>query len=223
MPSYTRNKKRSDLVFVAINQYLYFGFKPKDLTSFPGISSEDITALGHILTNAIPEGGLRIIGANAPKPPRVTKKISNATIGQQQRVSTLCGYDNLLLAQAKGWNLTKSRLSVSLKPASANRGSLTAIAILSNSIHYCFPMSKPDFDSFGAELGLKSPAQITSTIDRLKFVSGSTSPKPGKASKKLEDGSLFTSFYSDAKESDLTGNGWNILSQENILESGVPF
>lgn len=211
------------MAFVGINQYLYFGFKPKDLTSFPSVSTEDITALGHILTSAIPEGGLRIIGANAPKPPKVTKKIANATIGQQRTISTFCGYDKLLTAQAKGWNLTKGKLSVTLRPASANRNSLTAIAILSNSIHYCFPMSKADFDSFGADLGLKSPAQITSTVDQLKFVSGSTSPKPGKASKKLEDGSMFSSFYSDAKESDLIGAGWNILSQENVLESGVPF
>ncbi|AFY43665.1 hypothetical protein [Nostoc sp. PCC 7107] len=223
MPAYTRNKKRADLVFVPVNQYLYFGFKPKDLTSFPGVSSEDITALGHILTSAIPEGGLRIIGANAPQPPRVTKKIANATVSQQRTISTFCGHDKLLTAQAKGWNLTKGKLSISLKPANANRSSLTAIAILSNSIHYCFPMNKADFDNYGVALGLKSPAQITSTVDQLKFVSGSTSPKPGKASKKLEDGSTFTSFYSDAKESDLTGDGWNILSQENVLESGVPF
>lgn len=223
MAQYARNKKRTDLIFTACNQYLYYGFKPKDLVSFAGINADDILALGHLQSTSIPEGGLRIIGAKSPKPPRVKKKIPNATVGQQQSVSTYCGFDKIATAQAKGWTLIENRKTVNLAPPLVNTGSLTAIATLSNSSLYCFPMNKADFDEFGSTLGLKSSIQITSELLRGKLVSGCTSPKPGKALKQLPNNSTFISFYSDAKQDDLQSDGWLIKSQEIILESGTPF
>ncbi|WGV25970.1 hypothetical protein [Halotia branconii] len=217
MSSYTRGKKRPNLVFVLVNDAMYFGFKPKDLSSLTGVSTSDVTALGHVAASAVVAGKIMIIGAQAPKPPRVTKKISGATVGQQQTVSTYCAYPSITTAQAAGWNLTKSRRGVSLRASSAARGSLTAIATLSDGSLYCFPMNKADFEAYGTELGLTGSATITSETERKKLVSGSSTPYPGRASKLLENGSTFSSFFSTTKQGDAAQAGYDIVSEERVI------
>ncbi|MBD2365184.1 hypothetical protein H6G36_29205 [Anabaena minutissima FACHB-250] len=221
MPAYTRNQKRESLVFVPVNLYMSYGFKTKDLSSLAGVSSADITALGHVSLDAAI--GCKIVGAKTPKPPRVSKKIPNATPLQQQSVSTFCGYDKLVAALAAGWNMSKRGQSVIIKPSSATRGTLTAIALLSDFSLYCFSMNKADFEAYGAELGLKSATQITGSVERKKLVSGSSTPYPGRASKELADGSRFTSFYSTEEVENISTLGYDILSEEKTLPIGIPF
>lgn len=218
MSSFTRGKKRPNLVFVIVNDQMYFGFKPKDLASLPGVAAADITALGHVQPNAVAAGKLKIIGASAPKPPRVMKK-TGATSGQQQSVSTFCGYNNIGLAQAAGWTLTKSRTGVSLRAQTSPRQSLTAIAELSDGSLYCFPMNKADFESYGAALGLKNSTTITSATERNKLVSGASIPYPGRAALLLAGGSTFSSFFSTASQGSVSEAGYDILSEEEILAS----
>lgn len=217
MSNNTRGKKRSNLVFVLVNDSMYFGFKPKDISSLPGVSSSDVTALGHVQPGAVVTGKIRIIGAQAPKPPRVTKRLSGATVGQQQTVSTYCAYPSIGAAQAAGWSLTKSRRGVTLRASSASRASLTAIATLGDGSLYCFPMNKADFEEYGAELGLESAASITSDAERKKLVSGSSIPYPGRAAKLLANGSTFSSFFTSSKLGDVSQAGYDILSEEIIL------
>jgi len=223
MPSYTRNKKRSELVFVLVNGLVYFGFKPKNLTQFSGISNTDITALGHILADDASAGLIKIIGAQAPKPPKVKKKLPNASVGQQQSISTFCAYNQLVAANAEGWNLLESRKSVTLRALSASRGSLTAIAKLSNDSLYCFPMNKADFEAYSAELGLRTSANLTD-VERSKLVAGSSIPYPGRASKKLDDGSTFSSFFSTEKQAEIAEAGYDIVSEQKVMGAEqVPF
>ncbi|MBD2491135.1 hypothetical protein [Aulosira sp. FACHB-615] len=218
MPSYTRGKKRPNLVFVVINNSMFFGFKPKDLTSLPGITTADVTALGHVQPNAVAAGKLKIIGAKAPNPPRVLKK-TGAPTGQQQSVSTFCGYNNIGLAQAAGWTLSKSRTGVSLRAPNSPRQSLTAIAELSDGTLYCFPMNKADFESYGAALGLKNSTNITTDTERSKLVSGASIPYPGRAAILLPSGSTFSSFFSTGSQGSASEAGYDILSEEKILAS----
>lgn len=217
MPSYTRGKKRENLVFVLINDVVYFGFKPKDLSSLTGVTAADVTALGHVTVANATSGKVRIIGAQAPKPPRVTKKISGASVGQQQSVSTYCAYPSIATAQGAGWSLTKSRRSVTLRASSTDRPSLTAIATLSDTSKYCFPMNKSDFETYGADLGLDSAVTITTEAERKKLVSGSSIPYPGRASKLLAGGSTFSSFFTTSKQGDLPGVFFDILSEEKVI------
>jgi hypothetical protein len=221
MPAYTRGKKRENLVYVDINQYCFFLFKSKDLSSLSGISTSDVTALGHKTEASVSADTtrIRIIGASAPKPPRATKKLSNAAAGTQQSASTFCGYSSIATAQVAGWKITKTRRSVSLRAASALRGSLTAIAELSDGSHYCFPMNKADFDSYGASLGLKTAVTITTATELGKLVAGSSIPRPGKASIELATGSSFSSFYSSDKRSDAASAGFSIMSEEIVLKA----
>ncbi|MBD2365185.1 hypothetical protein H6G36_29210 [Anabaena minutissima FACHB-250] len=218
MPSYTRGKKRENLFFVAVNSVVRYGWKAKDLASIAGISASDLTTtLGHTAQDAVTGAGLiLIVGARAPQPARVSKKIANATPGQQQSVSTFCAHDKLATAIGAGWNLVKPKRSVMLKASSATRGSLTAIATLSDGSLYCFPMNKADFEAYGAELGLQTSATV-STAEREKLVSGSSKPRPGKASRELADGSRFASFYSTSVAESASTAGYDILSEEVVL------
>jgi hypothetical protein len=198
MPPYTRGKVRDKLTYVLATNSCYFIFKAKDISALSGISANDLTALGHKTAEAVATDTtkIRVVGASAPQPPRATKKLSNAAVGTQQSVSTFCSYVNLAQAQAAGWKISKPRRSVLLRAASALSASQTAIAVLSDGSGYCFPMNKADFDSYGATLGLKSAATENTAAELAKLVSGSSIPRPGRASIKLAGGASFSSFYS---------------------------
>lgn len=218
MPAYTRGKKRGDIKYVKVTTNMFFGFKPKDISSIAGVTEGDIAALGHIAPGSVPPAAILVLGANAPKPPRVSRRIKTATVGQQQTVGTFCGFDKMADAQEKGWNIVKYRKGVMLRAVNASRGSQTAIAELSDGSLYCFPMNKADFELFGAELGLKSSATVQSETEKSKLVSGSSTPYPGKASKLLEDGSTFSSFFSTSKGSETAFNGaYDVISEEKIV------
>lgn len=221
MPPYTRNVKRDKLVFVPVNAKILFGFKTKDFASLGGISSSDITALGHLTAESAStqSGKILVIGASAPTPPRVTKRLENAAAGNQRSASTFCSSTSLASALNAGWTLSKQGRGVLLKAASASRGTLTAIATLSNGAKYAFPMNAADFNQYGAALGLESSAAITTDTERNALVRGSRVPYPGKASIELGDGGTFTSFFSTSKAGDLGEAGFNQLTEEVVLNT----
>lgn len=225
MPTFTRGKKRDTMVFVAVNNVLRFGWKSKDLSSVTGVSATDITNLGHQPQTSLTGTGLiLVIGAQSPKPARVTRKLSGASVGQQQSVNTYCAFDKLAAALGAGWNLSKASRGVTIRGASADRSGLTAIATLSDGSKYCFPLNKADYDSYGAALGLETAATITNATERAQLVSGCSKPRPGKAALQLAGGSTFSSFFSTAKMGDLLTAGYDVLAEEVVLKlaSGTP-
>ncbi len=225
MPGYTRDKKRDQLVYVPLNSTLYYGFKTKDLSSIAGITASDLTnQLGHVdaATAAGLTGKILILGANAPKPPRVTKKIANAAPGTQQTVGTFCARGKLATAMSAGWNVSDRGGNVTLRAPNASSGSQTAIAELSDGTLYCFPLNKEDFTSYGASLGLKSASDITTQTERDKLVAGTSKPRPGRAKIVLGSGSTFQSFFSTSAADDLPGAGFDILEEEIILSVAPP-
>lgn len=218
MPAYTRGQKRDTMIFVAVNTSIRFGWKSKDLSAVTGITSTDITNLGHQKQSALTGTGLiLVVGAQSPKPARVTRKLSGASVGQQQSVNTYCAHDKLAAALGAGWNLAKPSRGVTIRGASADRAGLTAIATLSDGSKYCFPMNKTDFDSYKTPLGLETAATITTATERAKLVSGCSKPRPGKAALQLAGGSTFSSFFSTAKMGDLLGAGYDVLAEEVVL------
>ena len=205
MSNLTRGKKRNKMIAVKVvkDQNTYYQFQTKDLAAVAGVSANQIAQLGHINVGdagaaaSIPSGSMIFYKANAPKPPRVTRKLStNDQTPGQQSVGTFCAVDVLQSALGNGWSLSKPGRGVSL----SNTGrTVTALAQLSNGTLYAFPMAAADFATFGEELGLKDSTSINTPSERAKVVRASTLPKPGKASKVLQDGSTFTSFYSTDK------------------------
>lgn len=219
MPSYLRGRKRDNLVFVAVSEMVYFGFRTKDFASLAGFSASDLAVIGHKELGAAT--GFKIIGARAPQPPKVKRPIPNASVGQQKSISTYCAFDKLGDATAAGWSITKRKRPIAVKAPSTIRGTMTAIAILSDLSGYCFPLNKADFDEFGAELGLKSTLQVTSELERARLVSGSSIPYPGRAVKSLPGGNSFSTFFST--ETDVLEAGYAILSNEKVLLDAPPF
>ncbi len=219
MPAYLRGKKRDKLTYVLVTANAWYGFKTKDLSSVASVTAADITSLGHVAggTAFQANGKIRIVGASAPKPARVTKRLNTAAAGTQQSVSTFCAYDKLTAAMGSGWNVTKPRRGVFLRPEASVKNSLTAIAQLSDGSLYCFPMNKADYQTYGAMLGLKNAATEQSATEKSKLVSGSSIPKPGKASIEVTGGGSFSSFYStDAIDTAVTG-GFAILTDEMVF------
>lgn len=218
MPSYTRAKKRDVLTYVKANTSLLYGFKTKDLSAIAGVSSSELSSqLGHVLaTGTLPAGALLCIGANNPKPPRVTKRIANAAANAQGTISTFCAYDKLATAYAGGWNLAKQGRLVPLR---TDGKSITAVVELStNGPLYAYSLNKADFDAYGAQLGLKSADSINSQAELNRLVVGTSLPRPGRASKTVGAGT-FSTFYDPSKLTDLQSStsGWRIISQAQLL------
>jgi hypothetical protein len=219
MPSYTRGKTKETIKFVQIVDAVpvYYGFASKDFASIAGVSAGDITALGHILSDAIPADSIQILRATTPKPGTVKKRIAtNPSAAQQGSVSTFVAGGSLQTALAAGWRLAKAYKLTSL---TQNDRQVTALAVLSDGTFYAFSMNKADFDSYGAELGLESPttAGITTATEKTSVVRGSAWPYPGKAEKVLNEGSKVSSFYSTDAENTALAAGWQIKSNERIL------
>lgn len=217
MPAYTRGRLREVLSFVAVNPTFYYGWKAPDLDAALGISALDLSAeLGHmdaVTANAI-TAAILVTGANSPKPHRVKKNIPAAALNQAGSVSTFMAYDKAAAAAAGGWTLAKRGHGVRLTASTAPVRRVTAIAELSNGAQYAFPMDKADFGTYGADLGLKSAEQMTTTLERHLLVTGSKT-KPGQCSKRVGGGN-FSSYYATAALDTIVGLGYNIDSEELI-------
>ncbi|HEY9657737.1 MAG TPA: hypothetical protein V6C65_04670 [Allocoleopsis sp.] len=217
MPAYTRGVQRDKLTYVRVNSALFYGFKTKDLAAVAGVSSTDLTTyLGHVSAQAVTASDLLCLGANAPKPPRVTKRIANAGATAQGSVSTFCAYDKIGAATNNGWTLSKPGSFVGL--SSSGRTITAVVEITPNGVLYAFPMNAGDFQAYGAELGLKSAASITTESELRRLVRGASLPKPGRAAKALPGGSI-SSFYDPANLADLQQptSGWRIQTAVRTL------
>ena len=217
MPGYSRGVERDQLVAVNVldpARNVYYAFKTKDFAALPNVGTADIAALGHLDLISLPNGSLFFLRAQSPKPPRARKVIvRNPTVNQQGSISTYYGYGREQQVLGQGWDLSTAAKAVNLRVS--NR-SITAIATISNGAYYAFPLNRDDFNTYGQILGLLSPTQITSDTDRSRLVSGSSRPKPGKASKDLGNGSTFSSFFSHDAVDQIAAENFSIISSEAI-------
>ena len=209
MPAYLRGYARETTVAVraiSANVNTFYAFKPKDLASLPGVSATDIAPLGHLDVGGLPDGSLIFFRASAPKPPRCRKVIErNPGVNQQGSISTFFSQGRQKEVIAAGWDLGASAKAVNLKTKARY---VTAIAELENGALYCFPMNRSEFDNYRGVLGLKSPADITNTVERQSLVMGSSRPRPAKVGLDLNDGSSFSSFASDSALDGLAEQGF---------------
>lgn len=217
MPEYLRGEKRDKVSYVRLgnaNSNVYYGFNAKDLTAESNLSESDYNALGHIKGDALPQGSLYFLRASSPKPGRAVKVLRRTpTVNQRGTASTFYGAGSARSALTAGWKLRSRPRGVTL---TQNSRTVTAIAILSNGVHYCFPLNKKDFDTYKGSLGLKSPLEITNAQERLRLVSGSSYPRPGKASKDLGNGTQFSTFFSTDSENSVRGAQFSIVSLEYV-------
>ena len=215
MPSYPRGRRRDTYTLVLLNQNprVFYAFYRKDYSGISGISNSDFQNLGHTVGITPPDGSLVFLRAQSPKPARVKKVINpNAGATQQVSVSTFCATNFLDQAQANSWTIVKRPRGVSLK----SKRSITAIAELSNGVLYAFPLNGDDYQNNADVLGFKRISEINSAAERARLVSGSSRPRPGKASIVRSTGGEFQTFFSTANEDQLRQNGWSIDENEYL-------
>ncbi len=217
MPSYTRGVLREN--FVAVRCFsatadTYFGFKTKDFASLPNVSESDIQALGFLLPEALPNGSLLFVRANAPKPPRARKVIlKNPTVSQQGSISSYFSIEQSSAVLAAGWTISKAAMPVALR---ATARFTTAIAKVSNGAYYCWNMNTADFAAYAEPLGLLSSVNITSATERAKLVRGASLPRPARAVRKFDDAKSFSTFVSFDKIDDLGSTDLTLASGEKL-------
>jgi len=227
MPNYLRGVERGVLTFVALNENnMFYGFTTRDFTEIPGITQEDLDALGHRneifhdaldIIYALPNK-LAVFGANSPKPARYKRIINrNPTAEQIGSISTFIsqGLTFASAASARGWKFLSPARGVSL---AANNRTTTALAQLSERSaagFYGFPMNTADFELYEDELGIFSKAELSS-LERSRSFTGASRPKPPKVVKQLGNNRKITSFASsgDALTSALVDFGWELLKAE---------
>ncbi len=201
---------------------VYYGFKSREFTG-TGISDSDLNSqLGWIIPpSTIPAfldpNALLIVRANAPKPPRFTKKTtaSGETTGTiPQSLTLFCSPEKTATARASGWTLAKNGIGVKFVGESSSTRQMTCfVKVLATTgtadFYYGFSCDKGTFTNYGTILGLKSPQQLTADEREKRCFTGASSPKPKRATLKLASGDIST-FCSEEKIYDLIAAGWSI-------------
>lgn len=217
MPASTRGRKREELVYVAASEFVMYGFKTFDMSNLPGIDSGDLVAMGHIKAAGLTPDTTKVyvLRANAPKPPRVSKKTNTTTTGTGTgatgtvplTVSTFCAYDKVADAMAKKWTLAKRGRGITFRTEGSATRQRTAAIPIGNGF-YCFSCDRGTFSNYGATLGLKG---TLNEAEAKKAFMGASAPKPGTA-KAVVAGSSVTSMYDPAKKGDLASSetGWSL-------------
>lgn len=217
MPDYLVGQARDVMSFVKVyaGGLLHYGWNTKDLTGLTGVSSADITALGHKDAAAVGAitGAIAILGANSPKPARFKKVVNrNPSASQQGSVSTFCDADSFATALSAGWKLTKS---VRTPKISNNGRTVTVGAKCTDGGIYLFPMNATRAAEVAGELGLILPSSL-STSERQKAFTGTSYPRPYKVSLPGANGDKSTFASSDTIDS-ATSAGWNIDESEILF------
>lgn len=229
MPSSTRGRKREELTYVAASEFVMYGFKTFEIDSVPGITNADLTALGHVAAAGMTVDSTKVyvLRANAPKPPRVSKKTSTTTSGtgtggtgtSPLTVSTFCAYDKLSDAYAAKWTLAKRGRGITFRGENSPTRQRT-VAVPIGGGFYCFSCDRATFTTYGAALGLKGT--LTATEAKKAFM-GASAPKPGTAGTKTANGSV-SSFYDPSKQGDLAGAdaGWSLTEAILLMTAPTP-
>lgn len=210
MPSYTRGFTRDDIVFAKTKSAIWHGFKPKNISSIPGVTEADVTALGWKPIGQVPAAGYPVIGANSPKPQRVIKILNKrANANQQRSLSTFVSEDSIVTAQGAGWELTG--FARGSRGGATLRGENVGAEIGPGGGIYVFWMNLTDAVAYAALLGLKRPADFGADERRFAF-SGASRPRPAKMGKIINEatGGTFSSFVSYDNE-------------DNALEAGFKY
>lgn len=245
MPPSTRGRSRDQVCYVPVTMVaaapkLLYGFKTKDIAALAGVSSADLTSqLGHIYgANGVftfPAGTIPIFGANAPKPPRVTKALratapATPTEGEpapapatatSSSISTFCGVNKVVSARNGGWNLSGQGRGITVRGKNTSLSQCTVLIEIPGNGIYAYRLNKTDFDAYQSTLGLRTLGDgeaALSETDRASIYFGASAPKPGKASiKTVVNGrtSTFSTFYPPGQANTLASAGW-------ALTQGVP-
>jgi len=209
MPNVARGRAREQLTGVELNSYLLYCFKTSDqlANGITGKSSADLqNELGHqIITPSTNLTGslVAILGANAPKPARVSFR--DKTTGRS--VSTYCATSKLVDARKAGWALAKAARA---RGVIETRRRLKVYVELFG-LMYVFPMDDVAFQQLGQLCGIKDATSLNSASEIQRVIYGTSAPRPGTAFfQQLSGGGSvsgnapnFSCFYDPTKSDDV--------------------
>lgn len=225
MPASARGRKRENTTYVAASEFIMYGFKTYDLTSVTGITQTDLTALGHVAGEGMTPDATKVyvLRANAPKPPRVSKKITAAATGTGASgtgslplsVGTFCAYNKISAAVAAKWTLTKRGRGITFRGEGSSTRQRT-VAVPIGGGYYCWSCDRATFSNYATALGLKGTLSAT---EAAKAFMGASAPKPGVASAKV-NGVTVSSIYDPEQKGTLVGSevGWSLTEPILLME-----
>jgi hypothetical protein len=221
MAASTRGVLRDQLTFVLVNAVFAYGWNAPDIAAASGVSTADLkTGLGHMdaVEAAAISGVVMVTGANAPKPARVTKKITNSPVGQRASVSTFVAYNKLASANAAGFKGGTRGRGVSLSAPGAGKRTFSGVVELSNGLLYMQPIdSIAGTPERRTALGIQTAAEVSAT-EFLKLARGCKS-KPGRVELELsEGGGTAVLPFSTAKKNDALALAGASLREDEFVE-----
>lgn len=210
MPNRARGRAREQLTAVDINLSLMYCWKTASNldAGVTGVKGSDLVAqLGHQVINSsssISGGKVGIIGADAPKPTRMTKK----DVQKGTSISTYCAFDKISEAIKNGWVLQKTG---SKKGLGLSKLRMKVYVELGAAV-YVWSLDPDDFAILTSVCGMKDASTLKGgELTRLVF--GSSTPRPGTAffrtnptvasSSSATGTQSFSSYYSPDKENDV--------------------
>lgn len=186
-----------------------------------GISDTDlITDLGLInISEGKPSGFICVMGANQPKPPRVSKKGTNG-----ETVTTFCAPGKFSDALRKGYSIASRGSSKGV--SGSKQKDIAAVEIYG--LIYCWSAYPSLFTAGGgglAELCGITPAatSVTTSTDFERVIFGTSRPRPAEATFQILSGAGSSAtpnvklFISEEKEIDDT-----LLKSAKRLRASIP-
>jgi hypothetical protein len=186
-----------------------------------GISDEDLIAdLGLInISEAKPSGFIVVMGANAPKPPRLSKKGTNG-----DSVTTFCDPAKFSNALRKGYSIASRGRSRGVTGSAQKDTAVVEIY----GLLYCWPAYPSLFTAGGGELATlcgieKATTKITSAAETARVVFGTSRPRPAEGTFQILSGTGSTKnptlklFVSEEKEADET-----LIAAAKSLRASIP-
>lgn len=202
MAANSYNNRRLVYVTPFTGATVKYGF----LTNTPAAVS---TACGHTeVTDAYPTG--LVIGANAPKPGRASKRTATGTNGSFYDIG------NRAALRTAGYSLTNPKI---------RRGSVgansRAVYVLNGGIKYAWRMPQTTYTKIGGDLA--ALGLVDATSNDVDLVWGASYPKPPKASRADvgADGTDIISTFVDPDAVDSLPDGWSTSSGEEYLGPGA--
>lgn len=200
-----RNTNDRSLVWVKVSAALpdlKYGFQS-------GMDTGSRSALGQTpVTDALYNQGL-VVGANAPKPSRASRKRTGS--GYE---GSFCSYDVIATLKQAGWSITPGKPT--RKPRPANGLSKCVYVTMPGGVKYAW------YSPIGQNaptLGTIGVRDATGSDNDLIF--GSEFPKPPRYKKLLTDGSSFSSFVDPTNVDAAVSDGWFPSDDGNYAQSDL--
>lgn len=220
MPIVTRGRKRATPRAVPVTASIWYGYYGADLAALPGVSNDDITALGIKDPSGAGAGVAVIFGCKSPFPAKFRKKLGEGTTEAPTQQASVLSYGDGLngtqikAAAAAGWRLISPVRTASFGPSAKSKNVAVALSNGLYSIH-----SIPTAEATEANATLFGWDLTLGATKAAKAFRGSKKMRPAKVTK-IEGSFSRTYPCKWSKLGDAENAGWKKVHGEFISSDG---